>query len=162
MNLVHSTLEMWRLWSGFYWNVDLTYIQYKIPALLCESHLLSCMLCKTKEDWNLLSFSLPTCGRWCGAKVRTTEKELRIIIFPQYVWFQRLRSMLVSLDRSLFPPPLFFCSTSVKSCPRLLSARSVQPLVVRSQSNALPHFPVGTRMGEDVNKWERERHRKEG
>lgn len=162
MKSVHNTLENWRLWSGFYWNVDLTNIQYEIPELLCESCLLSCLLCKTKEDWNLLSFSLPTCGQWCRAKVSTTEKELRTIIFPQYVWFQRLHSMLVSLNRSLFPPPLFFCSTSVKSCPWLLSARTVQPLVARSQSNSLSHFPVETRMGEDVNMWERERHRKEG
>lgn len=118
---MHSKLAIGRLWSVFF--EMLTSHIFSIKFLRCSVKAAYWAVCcaKQRKIETSFFFSFPTCGHQCRAKVRNTEKELRTIIFHNMYNFKD-SSMLVSLDRFLFPPPLFFCSTSVKSCPWLLSA----------------------------------------
>lgn len=119
------------------------------------------MLCKTKADWSLPSLSLPTCGQWCRGKSQHHWKGITHYYYsticmisetlaPQHACF----SWQVSLSDA--PPPLFFCSTSIRvvlDC----RVRAQCSLWLRGGSQTLSHFPVETRIGEDMRERETER-----
>lgn len=115
----------------------------KCSESLFESCLLSCVICKTEVDWNVLSVSLPTCRQWCGAKISITENRItHYFYFTVCIISKTLHhSILVCLDRSRFPLSLslfpFLLFYIYYSCPWLPTERTVQLLVERSQSNAL-------------------------